>query len=207
MAFCKFCGSEIPEGASCNCAESQAQAAAPAAEASASSNKTGLIVVGAALVIALILIISIISSIAGGGYKKPINEFEKALNKCDGERLAECMMTKDMLKEAEDEDFDELDEMLEMLVEFAEEEYGDDVKFTIKVDDKEKLDKDDLKDIEESYEDMYDEKIDVKKGYEVTAEMTVKGDDGKDSEDIELTVIKVKGEGWLLTQDLMSGLF
>lgn len=207
MAFCKFCGSEIPEGASCNCAESQAQAAAPAAEASASSNKTGLIVVGAALVIALILIISIISSIAGGGYKKPINEFEKALNKCDGERLAECMMTKDMLKEAEDEDFDELDEMLEMLVEFAEEEYGDDVKFTIKVDDKEKLDKDDLEDIEESYEDMYDEKIKVKKGYEVTAEMTVKGDDGKDSEDIELTVIKVKGEGWLLTQDLMSGLF
>lgn len=215
MAFCKFCGKEIPEGNKCDCAESQSAAVAPApgagsavseANAQQPSNKAA-IVLAAALVIILVIIIALVSSIAGGGYKEPVNQFEKALNKSDGERLAECMFTDDVLEELDDDDYDDLSKTLEWMIELAEEEYGKNVKFSIKIEDKEKIDKKDLEDYEESYNEQYDSDMKFSKGYELEGTIKVKGKDGKDEEDIELTVFKIKGEGWKLSSNMTNLLF
>lgn len=207
MAFCKFCGNEIPEGSQCSCAESQAAPApAPAAETAAEkpSNKSALVLV-AALVIILVIIISLVSSIAGGGYKKPVNDFEKALNKADGELLAECMYGDDMLDELDKDDYEDLSTTIEWLVELCEEEVGDDVKFTIKIEDKEKISKSELKDIEETYSESYDMDVEVKKGYVLEGTFKIKGDDDKEEEDIKLTVVKLKGDGWKISPDSAMG--
>lgn len=218
MAFCKFCGKEIPEGAQCDCAESQAAApdnvtgnvsseAVPAAEAAPGkpSNKAAIVIV-AALVVILIIIFTIVSSIAGGGYKKPVNEFEKALNKTDGERLAECMLPDEILEELDDDDFDDLSDAIEWLVDLCEDEYGKNVKFSISIDDKEKLRKSELKEIEEDYNDEFDSDIEITKGYEIEGVLKIKGKDDKEEEDITLTVVKIKGDGWKLSYDSFYGM-
>lgn len=209
MAFCKFCGNEIPEGSQCSCAESQAAAAAqesaaPAATAENNSNKAAIVLV-AGLIIILIIIVSLVSSIAGGGYKKPVSDFEKALNKTDGKLLAECMYGDDKLDELDKDDFDTLSKSLEWLVELCEEEYGKNVKFTIKIEDKEKISKSELKDLEEIYLDSYDLDVKISKGYELEGTLKVKGKDDKDEEDIELTVVKIKGEGWKISPESAMG--
>ncbi len=212
MAFCKFCGNEIPEGSQCSCAESQAAAtaqesaapAAPEAAAEKNSNKAAIVLV-AGLIIILVIIVSLVSSIAGGGYKKPVSDFEKALNKTDGELLAECMYGDDMIDELDKDDFDKLSKSLEWLVELCEEEYGKNVKFTIKIDDKEKISKSELKDLEEIYLDSYDLDVEISKGYELEGTLKVKGKDDKDEEDIELTVVKIKGEGWKISPESAMG--
>ena len=211
MAFCKFCGKEIPEGSVCDCPGAQAEntpaenSPAEGAPAAKPSNTANIIII-AGLVIVLLVILGIVSAIAGGGYKKPVKNFEKALNKCDGELIAEAMLTDDMIDELDD-DIDELDDMLEMLVEFAEDEYGKNVKFSIDINDKEKLDKDELEDIADEYEDQFDEKVKISKGYELDVTIKVKGKDGKDEEDSSLYVIKIKGEGWKLAADSIESLF
>lgn len=211
MAFCKFCGKEIIEGEQCDCSESQSAAqentapsAAPEATAEKPSNNAA-IVLAAALVIILVIIISLVSSIAGGGYKKPVNDFEKALNKADGKLLAECMYGDDMLDELDKDDYEDLSTTIEWLVEMCEEEVGDDVKFTIKIEDKEKLKKSELKDIEETYSESYDMDVKVKKGYVLEGTFKIKGDDDKEEEDIELTVVKIKGDGWKISPDSAMG--
>ena len=212
MAFCKFCGNEIPEGSQCSCAESQAAAtaqesaapSAPEAAAEKNSNKAAIVLV-AGLIVILVIIVALVSSIAGGGYKKPVSDFEKALNKTDGELLAECMYGDDMIDELDKDDFDKLSKSLEWLVELCEEEYGKNVKFTIKIDDKEKISKSELKDLEEIYLDSYDLDVEISKGYELEGTLKVKGKDDKDEEDIELTVVKIKGEGWKISPESAMG--
>lgn len=207
MAFCKFCGNEIPEGAQCSCDEAQANAA-PAAAPEATEEKpsnNAAIVLAVGLVIILVIVISLVSAIANGGYKKPVNDFEKALNKADGKLLAECMYGDDMLDELDKDDYEDLSTTIEWLVEMCEEEVGDDVKFTIKIEDKEKLKKSELKDIEETYSESYDMDVKVKKGYVLEGTFKIKGDDDKEEEDIELTVVKLKGDGWKISPDSAMG--
>lgn len=235
MAFCKFCGKEIPDGSVCDCPEAQAAAAAstssdassvetssaaetsspepsspyPTEEASVkpSGSKTGAAVLIAGLVIVLLIIIGIISAIAGGGYKKPVKNFAKALNKGDGKLLAETMLTDEILDEVDDDDFDDLSDTLESIIDFAEDEYGKNIKFSISIEDKEKLSKSEIKDIEEEYEDNFDAKVEITKGYELDTELTIKGKDGKDEDDLTITVVKIKGEGWKLSPDSMFGIY
>lgn len=222
MAFCKFCGKEIPEGAQCDCAESQAAAnqaekapestpvpaadTAPETVAEKPSGKAAIVLI-AALVIVLVIIISLISSIAGGGYKKPVNNFVKALNKSDGKLMVECLCTDDILDDYDKDDFEDMDKILDWLVEMCEEKVGKNVKFSIDIEDKEKLKKSELKELEEDYEDEYDAEIDVTKAYELDCVLKIKGKKDKVEEDITVTVMKVKGEGWLLSTSAMDSFF
>lgn len=216
MVFCKFCGKEIPEGSVCDCADSQAANSTSSAEPVSSeptattgnsgSNKVNIVII-AALIVVLLIILGIVSSIAGGSYKKPVKNFAKALNKCDGELLAETMLTDDMMDDADKDDLDDLDDLLESLTEYAEDEYGKNIKFTIDINDKSKLDKDDIEDIEDEYSDSYDDDVKISKGYEIDATLTIKGKDDKDEEDITLTVVKIKGDGWKISPDALGELY
>ncbi len=219
MAFCKYCGKEIAEGTACTCpdamneqAKANVQEAAPAAEAGygditaapeKKNARNNLIIAGGAVVV-LILLVIIISSLAGGsGYKAPLDDFVKGFNKCDSKKLLNSMYTSDMLDDMTDEEdvklkelYDEMDEELEDAFDELEDEYGKKLKMDIKVEDKKKLDKDDLEEYEDNYDDYFDANVKISKGYELDCVLTIEGKDDDDEEEIELVVLKIKGEGW-----------
>jgi len=78
-----------------------------------------------------------------------------------------------------------------------EDKYGKNIKISVDFKDKEKLDKDDIEDIENDFDDMYDEKISISKAYEVECEFTIKGKDDKDTDETSITVGKI-GSRWYI---------
>lgn len=208
MAFCKFCGKEIPEGSACDCGGAQTTPAVTAEEINqpATNNQTkGMIVIAGGALLLIIILVMLISSLSGG-YKTPVKDFEKALNKGDGEKFMETMLTDDMIDEVGKDGLELMDNLIGYITESAKEQYGDNAKFSIKIKDKEKIDKDDLKELETLYSSAYDSDIEISKGYELEVELTVKGKEGKNSDETELDVIKIKGEGWKLSPDSMDAI-
>lgn len=160
--------------------------------------------IGAAA-LALIIIIAILSSILGSGYKKPVKNLFKGLEDGDAKSLMKAMheIQIDNMKDASDmtkkELEDELDDMLEEIHDLMEDEYGKKFKISYKIVDEDKLDKDDLKDLEDELEDDWDEKkLKVTKAYELDIEYEIKGKDDDDAKEMSLTVAKVNGD-WCLT--------
>lgn len=251
MAFCKFCGREIPEGTACNCPEAmqaaapqqgqsvslskgpeqpqqnmyagqpQQQAAQPGAggfaqpqpqpnggmaAASGSDKKLkaqkNLIIIGGGLVL-LILLLILIKLIAGGGYKSAVKDYIKSINKCDGELYCETLYTEDYIEELADdmdydvdEYYDYRSEMLEDLYDEMEDEYGKNVKIKVKFEDARELRSVKLNDYEDNYDRYYDSNVEITKGYKVECELTIRGRDDDDSENVDFYVFKIKGEGW-----------
>ena len=94
---------------------------------------------------------------------------------------------------------DDLDELAEGILDNLEDEYGDDIKISVKYKDKNKIDKDDLEDLEEMYEDNYDSKVKISKGYEVEIKATIKGDDEKETDTTTLSVYKINGDWCIMS--------
>ncbi|MBQ8786677.1 MAG: hypothetical protein IJZ61_03480 [Oscillospiraceae bacterium] len=214
MAFCQFCGKEVAEGEACGCAserevmESEKVAEAKTSEAAESKpvNSKAVIIAAAiaAAAIFITLIVLLIVSIGSGGYKKPVEQLVKAVNKGSGEILVEATCTDKMLRyfdKEEDMEYedvcDEFDDMIDDFVDELEDEYGDNIKLSVKFEDKYELDEDEIEEIEDQYKRMgYRTKID--KAYELECTFTIKGEDDDDEDDADIIVIKVKGEGWKL---------
>ncbi|MDE5620614.1 MAG: hypothetical protein K2I80_08905 [Ruminococcus sp.] len=211
MAFCSNCGKVIPDGMICDCQMQEQNSNPPAPKG---NNKKQLVVIGISAVTLIVVLCLIISSL-GGGYKDPIKDLVKGFNKNDCEKILEATMTKDYLKELkedikdEDEkwkDFvDEMNDYLEESKEDLEDDYGKNVKLSVKFLDKKDVKKSDMKKIEERYDDYFD--AEVKKAYKVKIEMEIKGKDDEDSEKGWLYVVNIKGDGWKVsTYDDESGL-
>ncbi len=214
MNYCKYCGNPIPDGSVCNCQAAAAGNDGNAAPANANHSKKNLIIGGGVFLIALIIVIAFISSLFGGGYKSAIKDMEKALNKCDGELMAEVMLPDKVSDKLDKDDIKDLEDSLEFLIGLSEITYGEDIKFKLDIKDKEKLSDSDIKSLSKELnsmaEDYGSKKKDYKitKAYELDVEMTVSGDDKKDSENIDIVVIKIKGDGWKISVDsLESSIF
>lgn len=206
MAFCRFCGTEIPDGNICDsCKAAQLVSETDPVSGSNGNNKKGLAVMGAAVVVVVILIVAIISSVAGGGYKEPINDMIKGFNKADSEKLLESFYPEDYLEKLaenlDDEDIDELydtaDELIEKSKKSIEKEYGKNIKVSFDFKSKKKITNEKKIDY---YEDWYDTYLsmdaEVVKAYKVKGTLEVKGKKDKSSASVEFVVVKIKGEGW-----------
>lgn len=210
MGFCPNCGKEIADGMVCDC-----QSVNVSEEVITSKNqKKGFAIIGVALVIIIVAVIMMFSSITGG-YKKPVNQLINGLNSCDFEKVFSATIPDDKLKEVKDQlkeydmDWDELIEEMndsfEEYIEELEEDYGKNVKFSVKFVDKEKVDDDEFEELEDAFEDDFD--VEIKKAYKVKVKVTIKGKDDKDSSTSWLYVAKVKGDDWKVsTYDDESGL-
>lgn len=222
MAFCKNCGKELPENGVCDCqAESTAaetvtevkeeiketaseavKAAAPnpvpeaAPASSATNDKKSLAIVAAAGVVALILLIIIFKSLFGGGYKKPVENYFKGIQNANQKKYASAFTEdladdlEDMIDDDYDDDFEDFldDDILDEL----EDDYGKNIKFKVKFGEKEELKNREIRSLEKLLD------VDIKKGYELELEVTVKGKKDKDTLDYTAYVGKIKGEGWKL---------
>ena len=214
MAFCPKCGKPFEENAS-NCAFCGTKnPAAPAAvnpnvekivnKARSLNKKNIAILAGAA--IALIVVIIIISTIAGNGYKKAIDNFfdftvEGKVNKL--EKLAPEAFWEEL-----EEDFDiklkdlkdQLEESFEAELEELEDEYGRNLKVKYKVLEKEEMDEDDLDDLKDTLKDSYGiKKKSVQKALEVEVEATIKGKEDEDTMEQDMVIVKIDGDWYITT--------
>ncbi len=161
-----------------------------------------------AIAVVLVLLIILFANLFGGhAYEKPIENLLKAIEKTDGKAYAEAFP--DYINEsAEDmldfyDEYDDVEEyyeeeLLKDMLDELEDEYGDKIKLSYKIKDKDKLSDKKLKNLEDDIEDYYDEEVDVTNGYELKIELKVKGKDDDDKETARLNVYKIDGK-WCLT--------
>lgn len=203
MAFCPNCGKALPDGVACDCQNNNAFGDSPV-----SKKKGGkkFLAIGGVAVVAVTAVV-LLTSTLGGGYKKPVNDLVDSLNKGDSAKMFSAVIPdskiKEMKKELKDSKFDwddlmdEIDDGLENVMEDLEDEYGKNVKFSVKFLDKKKVKGDELEEIEELYDETFD--AEISKVYKVKTEITIKGKKDKDSEKSWLYVAKVKGDDWKVT--------
>lgn len=222
MAFCKNCGKELPENGVCECgatatpveevkevkeetvkaAETVATNVSDTVSANTAPSTAGgldvkmLAIIGGAAVIGLIIIIALFSVLFGGGYKKPVEKYFKAIQKADMDKYISVFPEEfaegieDEIDDDYDGDFEDYldDEYLDAL----EEDYGRNIKFKVKFEEKDEVKNRDIK----FFEEMAD--ADISKAYEVEFTLTVKGKEDDDELDFVAYVGKVDGEGWKL---------
>lgn len=190
-AFCLACGAKMDDAA--NTADNAGDAAAPL-------DTQKLIKIGV-IAVAAILVIVIISSLFGGGYKGAAKKWVKA-NLQGKTGVVKSLAPKDIWEYYDDElkvDVDDVKDAVEdshddSLDEW-EDEYGKNPKVSYKVESSKKLDKRDVKKINKALEERYD--IDdnlVKAAYRVEIDVKIKGKDDYYSNDTFITVVKIKGK-------------
>lgn len=229
--FCNNCGTQMDDQSTfCpNCGTASqvaepAQASAPKADINAAVGKVTdftqnyvnaakknkkLIIIPVAAVAALIAVIVLISLLAGGGYKAPINDYIDMMSGKASKAQIKRMAPKEVWEKMEDEtdmDFDDVyddyKDGVDDLRDNLEDEYGKNVKITYKITDKDKLDKDDLKDIKDELKDRFDiSKKKVTAGYELDVDIKIKGREDEDEDEMTFTVVKIGGK-WYTMQGL-----
>lgn len=205
--FCMQCGAQIDDNAeicqSCGANQNNVSANASVAEVNDKSAKTTPILIAAAAVV-IVIVLLIFKALFGGSYKDPIDNFCKAMETGKGKYLYKCMPEFMIEYEYEDmkksEILDELDDIGKDILDDLEDDYGDDIKVTYKIKNKEKIDKDDLEDMEHDIKKYYDSKVKIKKGYEVEVRLKIKGDDESDSQKMNLKIYKIDGD-WCMDVD------
>lgn len=136
------------------------------------NSNIGIIAVAGIAVLALILIVVLLSSLLGGGYKAPLKKLVNNFNKqsTNVESYLSCVapgfavdLYKDIygiIKSADKdviEDFDEaIADAFEDFYDSAEDAVGDHFKMTYEIRDAERLSDRDIKDLQDEYEDLFD---------------------------------------------------
>lgn len=170
MKTCEKCGAQLDDNATfcTGCGAKTAQAGA-SSKTTGGLNKTALIGIFAAAAVLVVLLIVLLVNLLGG-YKKPIKAYFKAAN-------ASTAQDKSYLLPAQ----------------FEKRNY----KYSFEIKDKEKIDKDDLEDLADIFDDKYDEEYKFSKGYvvEVKAVYENKEEDEKSKNDMYFIVVK-KGLKW-----------
>ena len=226
MKNCPKCGVQLPDDAvfcnNCgNNLSAEPQQAAPAAEPVAApvnnatldsaveknkNTKIGMIaIIGGAAVVVILLLWLLISSL-GGGYKSPINDLVKALNKESTNYedfvnaaapdfvATACFDLVDLIRDVDAdviEDFEEdIADSLEDGYDDWADDYGDNWRISVDFRDEEELDEDELEEIQELYEDFYDSLDDMDLDDEETYEDLA--DYLEDYYDMELSDSQIK---------------
>lgn len=177
------------------------------AQKESKNSNIGLIAVIAVGLLAVILIIVLISSLIGGGYKAPLKHLVNNFNKGNTEvsDYLSCVapgfavdLYQDVygiIKSADKDviaDFDDaVTETFEDLFDDAADTFGDDYKLSFEIRDAERLDDRDIKDIEDAYEELFDV-IDHNIDYEDEDIYEDLADELEDSADISLSSSQVR---------------
>ncbi len=220
--FCEFCGAQMEDNASvcpgCNATASGANAtvnttevnnasvtgnvennnanigtveSAVSSTATASTPNKNKIVPMIIAGFAALVFLSIVVSVLGSGFKKPLDNFAKGFNKEDAKYIMKAY-PEVYLDDYIDED--DIEDSLEEVLEELEDKYGKNIKLKFKVTDKEKVDKDDLEDMEEYYEDVVDDTVKISRGYELEVDVTIKGKKRDKTKEMDIVVLKIDGK-------------
>lgn len=203
--FCENCGAEIDDNQvvcpNCGNGAEEIKAEETVTEATetttstssaAKSNNVKTYAIIGGIAAAVVVILAIIISIVSGGWKKPIDNYFKGMEK--GNLKTYTKAFPDFYNDKIDLDQDDMDKMHDSL----EDEYGEKIKISYKVTKKEDIKKDDLKKVQEYIEKVYDEDVKVSAGKEVKVKATIKGKDDEDTDTQKMYVYKINGKWKLL---------
>ena len=180
----------------------------PAQTISDTMLKRGLVLISV-LAFGLVLLIVIAANVVGCGYKRPVKNVVKGLNRERAELVVNSFYPRDYVEElrddAEDGDMewsditDDMDSLITDVKEVCEDSYfGDDLKISAKIIKKKKATAKDIRTIKKEFE-KYDAV--VKKVYRLKVRLTVKGDDEKEQVHFYIYSVKLKGGRWVLYAD------
>lgn len=151
----------------------------------------------------VVIVIAIICLLSGGGYKKPIKNMIKAAN-TGKVTYALKSMPKQVQKEYKDDDdmLERIEENLENSKKADKKEFGDNVKYSVEILDKIKIEKEDLEDVEDEFGEQFEEAeyvedaddVKVTKGYKVAVKQVTKGKKKKEVDYDTVYVYKVNGK-------------
>lgn len=196
VVFCPNCGAQDQPAYN----ETPMDAAPEEGKANPLSNMKTLIIGAVAAVAVIILAIVIF----GSSPNKAVKNYQAYLNGNAGKMGS--MAPSDYWKYVKEEGEvtkatakKEYKDMYKDMKEELEDTYGKNVKYTIKVTDKDKMSNKDLKAIGDALEEEYeiDDKK-VKAGWEMEVEMTIKGKDDDDEIETTLNVVKIGGQWYVL---------
>ena len=203
--FCENCGAEIDDNqVVCpNCGngaeeikaeevKTEATQTTTSTSSTAKSNNVKTYAIIGGIAAAVVVLIAIIISIVSGGWKKPIDNYFKGMEKGNLKTYQKAFP--DFYNDKVDLDDDDMDKMHDSL----EDEYGEKIKITYKITKKENIKKDDLKKVEEYISKVYDEDVKVSAGKEVKVKATIKGKDDEDTDTQKMYVYKINGKWKLL---------
>ena len=170
-------------------------------------NKNLPIIIGAAVaVVAVVLIlVFVVFKPFGGGGTSPegvAKEYIEARLRGDVDKIL-SLSSSDIrsvsAEQAYDGDEDEMRDSLEdaydSLVDDFDDLYGDDWAFEVEVEDVDEYDEDEVENIADNFESMYDEKIDLEGAAEVEVSWKILDSDGDEQEDSSTTVNLIKQNG------------
>lgn len=227
MAFCKTCGAEVPEGTTlcANCAASNAASSVSGGftpidgidssdtTADNKGSKKNIIIVVAAIAV-LVIVGVFLFNLLFAGYKKPIKNVAKGINKIDADKIAHAIIPKDQFDDFKEIIEDENDKDYKDFIKDSEEEIEEiikdnKIKYKVKVDfkNKKKVSGKTKDAIEEAasafFEDMGLDEVEVKKAYRVKVELDASVKYKKEKMSVSSTayiyVVKYKGSsGWYL---------
>lgn len=213
--FCTSCGSSVNEAAN-NCPNCGAPIKAPAPQAApaqaasvqatesaqaapaqnkANPNISRYIGMGAVAVLAII-IIALIANLFGGSYKTPLKDFFNGIEKEKYKTLQSAFS--DKLLDKMNIDRGDMKDLTEEIYDTIEDLYGEDFKISYKIEDKEKADSDEVDILNATMKLAYGKKITIKKAYSLDVEVTIKGDDDKETFTMSFVVADIKGDGWCI---------
>ncbi len=155
-----------------------------------------------------IAVVIVLFSMCGSSYKKTLKYAEQIENGkfSNIEKLAPKDVFEDYLDDDMDMDKKEYIEYCEDryddIIDSLEDEYGDNIKIDLKIEDKKKLSDKKLDDWREYLDETYDipEKK-VKKAYKLEIKQTIKGSEDKEEIDFDLVAVKIGGNWYLLWED------
>ena len=139
-------------------------------------------------VAAVVILLAIIINVISGGWKTPIDNYFKGMQKADAKMYLKAF------PEFLDKDDTVDKEYMEDMKENLEDEYGKNIKIKYEITKKEKIKKDELSKVQEYIEKKYDSKVKVSAGYEVKVKATIKGKDDEDTDTQKMYVYKIDGK-------------
>lgn len=205
VKFCSNCGAQLANPGAPAPTPAPASAAAPAAKAAKSSAKTYTMVGIGIVAIAAVILLVLISSFFGRGYKSTVKKYIKAAYSGDGKAIVSLIpkkAVKDYLKQKDCKKSDLIDD-IDYELKYMLNNIGKSWTYTYKIDEVEDYDKDDLKELKKDYKEDYGIRIKDAKYVSVKISITLKDYNYDYTDTVGVPVVKI-GSSWYLDIDNMS---
>ena len=127
-------------------------------------------------------------------FEEPIKNLVEGLGEANSQKLLSAFPSfiSDIMKDIF------TDEQLKGVIDETKTEYGDNMKMTYSITNKEEISEEDLKTMQDDVKTTYNQEITITKGYSVEAKITTKGDNKEDVEDENFKVYEIDGKWYLL---------
>lgn len=162
--------------------------------------------VAAGAVAVLILILVLVFALGSSGPEKAVDNYFDVMFNGKASKIEDLAPKAYWDYAADDKDVKVRDvkkiyeDYIDKIIDELEDEYGDDIKIRVKVVETDEVSKKTLDTMKDNLKKRYNiPKKDVSKALELECEVTIKGDDDKDTDEIKLYAVKIKGDWYPCT--------